>query len=474
MNRPPRVRFAPSPTGYLHIGGARTALFNWLYARRFGGTFVLRIEDTDRERSTPESVKAILDGLEWMSIDWDEGPDVGGPHGPYFQTERLARYRTHADALIAQGHAYTCVCTKEELDERRSVFERQKRPYKYEGTCRNRPDSAGKPGVVRFKMQEGEGSLSFVDKVIGKITKAYADLDDFVMLRADGVPLYNFGCVIDDHEMDITLVVRGQEHINSTFPQLMLYRALGWEPPEMAHLPLILGKDREKLSKRLHPEADVMLHAKNGILPEALLNFIARLGWSHGNEEVISREQMVSWFDFDHVGTTSGVWNPDKLMWLNQHYLKSLPADDIAARLVPFLERKGFTANGDARLAPIVVATRERTKTLVEMADMAAVFFAKGVTLDEKAAAKHLVGNGRNYLAAVREALLPVLDWRPEPLEDVVKKVAESLGTGMGKVAQPVRVAVTGSTISPGIGDTLALIGREQVLERIDAALASR
>jgi glutamyl-tRNA synthetase len=443
-----------------------------LFARHQQGVFVLRIEDTDRERSTEASVKAILDGLEWLGIDWDEGPDAGGQFGPYFQTQRLELYRTYADALIRAGHAYRCYCTKEELEARRAVFEKQKRPYKYEGTCRNRQDTPNLPWVVRFKMPEGEGISSFTDQVIGKISKAYSDLDDFVMLRGDGIPLYNFGCVIDDHEMQMSLVVRGQEHINSTFPQLMLYRALGWEPPQFAHLPLILGPDREKLSKRLHPEADVMLHAKNGILPEALLNFIVRLGWSHGNDEIISREQMVQWFSFDHVGTTSGVWNPEKLLWLNQHYLKTLEPSDVATRLVPFLEKRGFMVQGDPGLVRIVLALRERTHTLDEMAQMASVYFSQGVQVEEKASAKHLGPDSRPVLQQLRVALAETSPWESEALDGAVKRVAEALKLGMGKVAQPLRVAVTGTTVSPGIGETLALVGKEETLRRIDAVLS--
>jgi glutamyl-tRNA synthetase len=471
MAPPPRVRFAPSPTGYLHIGGARTALFNWLYARRHGGAFLLRVEDTDRERSTAESVQAILEGLGWLGLSWDEGPGVGGPVGPYFQTERLDLYRTHADALIAAGKAYRCYCTKEELDARRAVFEKQKRPYKYEGTCRTRTDiPPGRTALVRFRMPEGDETLAYTDEVIGRISKQTSDLDDFVMLRADGIPLYNFGCVVDDHGMDITLVVRGQEHINSTFPQLMLYRALGWTPPAMAHLPLILGPDREKLSKRRHPEADVMLHRSNGILPEALVNFIARLGWSHGNDEVISREQMVQWFGFDHVGSTSGVWNPEKLLWLNQHYLKTLPEADIAARLLPFLQKAGVDAAGDPRLQRMVVALRERSKTLLEMAELARPFFVR-VPIDAKAATKHLDEAGRRALALSREALDAVSPWTAPAIDAAFKGVSEAAGLGMGKVAQPVRVAVMGMPISPPIGETLELLGKVEALERMDTVL---
>jgi glutamyl-tRNA synthetase len=472
MAAPPRVRFAPSPTGYLHIGGARTALFNWLEARRHRGAFILRIEDTDRERSTQESVQAIIDGLRWLGLDWDEGPGVGGPYAPYFQTERLGTYRAAANRLVAEKKAYLCYCTKEELEERRKVFERQKRPYKYEGTCRNRTEPVpGRTAVVRFRMPDADETVTFEDRVIGKVSKQTNDLDDFVMLRADGIPLYNFGAVVDDQGMAITLVIRGQEHINSTFPQLLVYRAMGWEPPSFAHLPLILGPDREKLSKRRHQEADVMLHKQNGILPEALLNFIVRLGWSHGNEEIISRAQMIEWFDFDHVGSTSGVWNPDKLMWLNQHYLKTLPAEDVAERLVPFLEKRGLKAEGDARLPKVVLALRERSKTLVEMAELARPFFVESVSVDEKAAAKHLDAGGKASLAKARQALAAVSPWSAQAIDGALKSVAETAGVGLGKVAQPVRVAVTGSTVSPGIGETLELIGKDASLRRIDAVL---
>jgi glutamyl-tRNA synthetase len=466
-----RVRFAPSPTGYLHIGGARTALFNYLYARRNKGVFILRIEDTDQERSTPESVQAILDGMKWLEIDWDEGPGKGGNFGPYFQTQRLDTYKKVSDELIARGRAYRCYCTREELDARRKAVGDG---YKYEGTCRDRKEpSPGAPWVLRFRMPDGEGKVSFEDEVLGRITKDYADLDDFVLMRGDGIPLYNFGCVVDDHLMEITLVGRGQEHINSTFPQLMLYQSLGWAPPKFAHFPLILGPDREKLSKRKHKEADVMLHKASGILPEALNNFVVRLGWSHGNDEVISRQQMIEWFDFGHVGKTSGVWNPEKLVWLNQQYLKSLPPQLIAERLVPFMaEAKIAGVSADARLLRLVELFRDRAKTLPEMADKARVYYSKGVALDAAAAAKHLDAAGKDVLRKVREALNSVAEWKAPALDPVVKQVSEASGLGMGKVAQPLRVAVTGNTVSPGIGETLELLGRDESLARIDAALA--
>ncbi|ATB27111.1 glutamate--tRNA ligase [Melittangium boletus] len=477
MASAPRVRFAPSPTGYLHIGGARTALFNYLYAKRNGGVFILRIEDTDQERSTPESVKAILDGLTWLGIDWDEGPGKEGSAAPYFQTQRLDLYKKYAEQLIAEGKAYRCYCTREEIDARRAAVEKatgKPGTYKYEGTCRDLKEAPpGRTAVIRFKMPSQEGEVTFDDKALGPITKAYSDLDDWVMLRADGIPLYNYGCVIDDHTMDITLVGRGQEHVNSTFPQLMLYQALGWKPPEFAHFPLILGPDREKLSKRKHPEADVMLHKRNGILPEALLNFVVRLGWSHGNDEVISREQMIEWFDFDHVGTTSGVWNPEKLQWLNQQWLKLLAPAVVAATLADFLVAKGVQIkSGDPRLERVVLAFRERAKTQQEMADMALKYFQHGVTLEEKAAAKHLTAESKPLLTQVREQAAALPEWSAASLDEVVKKVSEQAAVGMGKVAQPVRVAVTGGTVSPGIGETLELLGREETLHRLDAALA--
>ncbi|MCE9666880.1 glutamate--tRNA ligase [Myxococcus stipitatus] len=476
MTSAPRVRFAPSPTGYLHIGGARTALMNFLQARRHGGTFILRMEDTDRVRSTTESVQAILDGLNWLGIDWDEGPGKEGPHAPYFQTQRLDTYKKHSDQLIAEGKAYRCYCTRADLDAQREATEKSGGFFKYPGTCRELkappPGRREEEAVIRFKMPSGDGTVSFDDLALGTISKPYSDLDDWVMLRADGIPLYNFGCVIDDHLMDITLVARGQEHVNSTFPQLMLYQALGWTPPRFAHLPLILGPDREKLSKRKHPEADVMLHKRTGIMPEALNNFVIRLGWSHGNDEVITREQMVEWFDFSDVGTTSGVWNPEKLLWLNQQWMKLLPETTVAERLVPFLEAKGFSVQGDSRLVPLVRALRERARTLEEMATTASLYFRKGVTLDEKAAAKHLTGDSLALLRKVRDGIAALPEWTVEALDAVVKSVSESSAVGMGKVAQPVRVAITGNTTSPGIGETLLLAGRDEALARIDAALA--
>ena len=466
-----RLRFAPSPTGYLHIGGARTALFNWLYARRHGGRFVLRMEDTDRERSTPESVRAILDGLRWLGIDWDEGPEVGGPHAPYFQSERIPLYRELVEKLIREGKAYRCYCTKEELDERRKIFEKMGRPYKYEGTCRERKDQPDRPFVVRLKLPSG-GAVRFDDLVCGSIRKEMEDLYDEVLCRGDYVPLYDFGAVVDDHAMEITLVGRGQEHINSTFPQLVLYEYLGYAPPKFAHFPLILGPDREKLSKRLHPEADVMVHKKNGILPEALLNFVVRLGWSHGNDELIGRDRMIEWFDFDHVGTTSGVWNPEKLLWINQQYLKVAKPEELEKPFLEQLAARGLAAEPGPKLAGIIRSQQERVHTLGEMADLSPYFFREPTT-DPKASEKFLTAATKPALQRVRDDLAKLPAFEPAAIEPVFRSAAEALGLAMGKVAQPVRVALTGNTVSPPIHELVALLGREATLARLDRAIAA-
>ncbi|MBL8922842.1 MAG: glutamate--tRNA ligase [Myxococcaceae bacterium] len=478
----PRLRFAPSPTGYLHIGGARTALFNWLFARRHGGTFVLRIEDTDQERSTPQSLQAILDGLTWLGIDWDEGPGKDGRHGPYFQMKKLDRYGQLAQQLIDAGWAYRDYSTEDELSAARKAFAAEKglkegddlrsAGFKFTSPWRDKNQTLEKPALIRFKMPRREGRFGFDDLVLGRIEKPYDDFDDFVLLRSDGVPLYNFGCVVDDHDMAITHVGRGQEHINSTFPQLMIYEAFGWEPPRFAHIPLILGQDKEKLSKRRHPEADVMKHKENGILPHALLNFIARLGWSHGNDETFTREQLIEKFDFEHVGKANGVWNPGKLVALNQHWIKNTEPLEVAMQLLPYLQATGVPeAAVDAKLELGVRAFAERSTTLVEMAEKLKPYYVKGVTIDGAAAAKHLTPEGKALLQKAREELAKLTDWTTAALDPIVKTVADANGAKVGAVAQPIRVAATGNTVSPGIGVTLELLGRDETFHRLDAAL---
>lgn len=480
----PRLRFAPSPTGYLHIGGARTALWNWLFARRMGGTFVLRIEDTDQERSTPESVKAILDGLTWLGIDWDEGPGKGGAFGPYFQMEKLARYHAIADLLISQGKAYRDYTTEQETAQMRKDFaaskgltdkdDLRKAGFKYSSPWRDKTEKLERPHVVRFRMQPKGAKVGFEDLVHGRLEKPDDDLDDFVLLRTDGIPLYNFSCVVDDNDMQITHVGRGQEHINSTYSQIALYEALGWTPPVFAHFPLIMGGNNEKLSKRKHPEADVMAHKRNGILPHALLNFIARLGWSHGDDELFTRERLIELFDLKDVGKTNGVWNPEKLLSVNQHWLKNGDPRAVAQALLPYLQDVGVKdAVVDARLESAVKAFSIRAKTLVEMAASIKPYYLKGVTLDPAAAAKHLDPTGKDMLKQAKVKLLALPEWTPGAIDPVVDVIATETGAKKGAIAQPIRVAATGGTTSPGIGDTLALLGRDETMRRIDAALGN-
>lgn len=479
----PRLRFAPSPTGYLHIGGARTALWNWLYARRMGGTFVLRIEDTDQERSTPESLQAILDGLNWLGIDWDEGPGKEGPFPPYFQMKKLARYQQIAEQLIAEGKAYRDYTTEEETAQLRKDFaaskgltdkdDLRKAGFKYSSPWRDKSEKLEKPHVIRFKMQPKGEKVGFEDMVHGRLEKPDEDLDDFVLIRSDGIPLYNFGCVVDDHDMEISHVGRGQEHINSTYSQIALYKALGWTPPVFAHFPLILGQNNEKLSKRKHPEADVMAHKKNGILPHALINFVARLGWSHGNDELFTIEKLTELFDLKDVGKTNGVWNAEKLMATNQHWIKTFEAKDVATALVPYLKDVGVEAAADARLVTAVKAFAPRAKTLVEMAQSIKPYYAHGVTLDAAAAAKHLDAAGKDMLKAAKAKLTALPEWTAPLIDPIVDQIAAETGAKKGAIAQPLRVAATGGTTSPGIGDTLALLGRDETMHRIDAVLGN-
>ncbi len=484
VTQKPRLRFAPSPTGYLHIGGARTALWNWLFARRMGGTFVLRIEDTDQERSTPESLQAILDGLTWLGIDWDEGPGKGGPFPPYFQMQKIERYHAIANQLIDEGKAYRDYTTEEETAQMRKDFaaskglgekdDLRKAGFKYSSPWRDKKEKLDKPHVVRFRMQPKGEKIGFDDMIHGRLEKPDDDLDDFVLLRTDGIPLYNFGCVVDDFDMQISHVGRGQEHINSTYSQIAIYQALGWKPPVFAHFPLIMGGNNEKLSKRKHPEADVMAHRRNGILPHALLNFVVRLGWSHGNDELFTREKLIELFDLAHVGKTNGVWNPEKLIATNQHWIKTFDPRDVATCLVPYLNDVGVTATADDKLITAVKAFAPRAKTLVDMAQSIKPYYAHGVpSMDAAAAAKHLDGPGKEMLKVTKTKLLALTEWQAAVIDPIVDVIATETGAKKGAIAQPLRVAVTGGTTSPGIGDTLALLGREETMHRIDAVLGS-
>jgi glutamyl-tRNA synthetase len=469
MTDKPRLRFAPSPTGYLHIGGARTALFNWLWARRTGGAFVLRIEDTDRERSTQQAVDAILDGMRWLGMDWDEGPGVGGPHGPYFQTERLAVYREHADRLIREGKAYACYCTKEELDVLRKQAEAAKVQFRYPGTCRAKPYDPSRRHVVRFRVPE-TGATTYHDLVKGPITTPHETLQDEVILRGDGVPLYNFGALVDDLTMGITLVARGDDHVNNTARQILMYEALGATPPTFAHLPMILGADKTRLSKR-HGATSVTAYRDMGYLPGAVVNYLARIGWSHGDQELFTLEELVRLFDLKDVGATAGVFNPDKMLWVNHQWLKALPVDEYARRALPYFQAAGLPVRDDAKLRHVAAVAQERAKTLVEVVQQFRYFYAP-IELDPKAKAKFLGPDAKPVLQEIRDGIAAMPALETEALERLFHGAAEARGLGLGKVAQPVRVALTGGTASPGMYDVVQILGREETLARLDAAIA--
>jgi glutamyl-tRNA synthetase len=453
-----RVRFAPSPTGYLHIGGARTALFNWLWARQQKGAFILRIEDTDQSRSTQESEQAIIDSMKWLGLDWDEGPGVGGPHAPYFQMQRLATYDKYAEKLIAAGKAYRCDCSKATLDALRAQAAKEKRGFKYPGTCRDKHLPRGTPGaVVRFRMPE-EGATTFKDLVKGEITTQHKELQDEVILRADGVPLYNFGAVVDDIEMGITMVARGDDHVVNTPRQILMYQALDYPVPVFAHLPMILGADKQRLSKR-HGAVSVLQYRDDGFLPGALVNYLVRLGWSHGDQEIFTIPELIEKFDWEHVGATAGVFNPQKLEWLNQQWIKMTPAGELA-RLT-------------GTPPEFVKLMQERAKTLNEIRDAWAAYMAGELpaAYEEKAVAKQLTAETRPLLKEARDLIARTFDQGAPAMEHAFRTLAESRGLGLGKLAQPVRVAVTGTTVSPPLFETMVLLGKDRTLRRIDAAL---
>ncbi len=460
-----RTRFAPSPTGFLHIGGARTALYCWLEARRRGGTFILRIEDTDRERSTDESVQAILDGMRWLGLDYDEGP--------YYQTLRLDRYRQVAEDLIRSGKAYRCYCSKERLDEVREQQMAQGLKPRYDGKCRTRTEALpGAASVIRFRNPD-DGTVVFTDRVRGRIEFANDELDDLVIWRSDDHPTYNFAVVVDDIDMKITDVVRGDDHVNNTPRQINIYRALGATPPNFAHLPMIHGPDGAKLSKR-HGAVSVMQYRDDGYLPHALLNYIVRLGWSHGDQEVFTRDQMIGLFNVDDVGKSAARFDFDKLAWLNQHYLKSDPPADVGPHLEWHLRERGYDLATGPAPADLVVALRDRVKTLKEMAERAQVWYVEPTSYDDDAVKKHLAGRATEALAAARDRLAAIepAAWKPETIDAALKAAAEAIGEGLGKVAQPMRVAITGTAVSPAIDHTVYLCGRERALARIERALA--
>lgn len=458
------TRFAPSPTGMLHVGGVRTALFSWLYSRHTGGRFILRVEDTDRERSTEDAVRVILEGMAWLGLSADEGP--------YFQTQRFDRYRAVLADMLRAGSAYRCYCTKEELDALRQQQIARKEKPRYTGICRER--TAPRPGVepvVRFR-NPLEGVVVVQDLVHGPVTFQNAELDDLIIARSDGTPTYNFSVVVDDKEMGITHVIRGDDHLNNTPRQINMLLALGASLPEYAHVPMILGPDGAKLSKR-HGAVSVLQYAEEGYLPDALLNYLVRLGWSHGDQEVFTREEMIADFDIHDVNKAASAFNPEKLLWLNQqHMVRSPPA-----KLVPYLReqlrRLRCDCDNQALLEGVILAQRERTKTLKEMAINSRFFFVEQIEVDPKAAAKHLAGGPLQTLTRVYERLNTLTDWKAPAIHGALEEIANSLQAGLGKIAQPLRVAVTGSAVSPPIDATLELLGRPRTLARLQAVLKS-
>jgi len=466
----PRVRFAPSPTGYLHIGGARTALFNWLWARRNGGTFILRVEDTDQGRSTKEAEAAIFEGLRWLGLDWDEGPEVGGPHGPYFQMERLDTYGSYAEKLVREGKAYACYCTREELDAGRKKAEAEKRQYRYPGTCRDEPYDKARPHVIRFRVPE-HGATGFDDLVKGHISTPHETLQDEVILRSDGVPLYNFGAVVDDITMEVNLVGRGDDHVNNTARQILMYRALGYPVPAFAHFPMILGADKARLSKR-HGATSVTAYRDMGFLPQAVVNYLVRLGWSHGDQEIFTMEELVRLFDMKGVGQTAGVFNPDKMAWVNHEWLKKLPDDELARRALPFFRAAGLPAEDGAKLRHVCAVARERARTLGEYVEQFRYFYAPP-RMDPKAKDKFLTKDTKPVLEAVRAGIAGMAALDTAALEKLFHSEAEQRKVGLGKVAQPVRVALTGGTASPGMYDVVQILGKEETLARLDAAIGA-
>jgi len=464
----PRLRFAPSPTGYLHIGGARTALLNWLFARHSGGSFLLRIEDTDRERSTQAAVDAILEGMRWLGLDWDEGPGVGGTHGPYFQMQRLDLYKSCAEELIKKGKAYACYCSKEELDQLREQAKAAKVQFVYPGTCRDKPYDPSRRHVVRFRLPKLL-EVTFTDLVKGPITRPGSTLQDEVIVRADGVPLYNFGAVVDDVTMKINLVARGDDHVNNTAIQVLLYEALGYPVPTFAHLPMILGADKTRLSKR-HGATSVTAYRDMGYLPEALVNYLVRLGWSHGDQEIFTREELVKFFSFEQVGATASVFNPDKMLWVNHTWIKSLTPAELARRAIPYFQAAGIPTADEVKLVAVAKVLQERAKTLVDLVAQARYFFAP-VEFDPKAKEKFLGVDSKPVLEAIGSGLAAMPSPDAAQLEKLFGDTARSRELGLGKVAQPVRVALTGGTASPGIYDVILILGRDETLKRLDDAI---
>lgn len=457
-----KTRFAPSPTGYLHIGSVRTALFCWLYARHHGGKFVLRIEDTDRDRSTQESIDAILQGMQWVGLDWDEGP--------YFQSENFERYRQVATQLLDAGQAYHCYCTPDELAARRAAQKAAGQNPRYDGRCRNDAQPrAGIEPVIRFKTPQ-TGEVVIEDMVRGRVVFSNEELDDLVIMRANGTPTYHFSVIVDDADMQITHVMRGDDHLNNTPRHINMIEALGFPRPVYAHLPMILGEDGARLSKR-HGAVNVLEYMQQGYLPDALLNYLVRLGWAHGDQEIFSRDEMVELFDLQDVNPSASRFDPEKLTWLNQQYIMRTPANALEAGLKAQLEACGLDPHAGPPLEQVIEAYRERAATLRELAENSDYLFSEFESLDQKAAKKHLRPIIKAPLHDVCEVFAEQTNWTRHAIQESITTVAEKHGLGFGKLGQPLRVAVTGSSVSPPIDVTIELVGRDRALARIGVAL---
>jgi glutamyl-tRNA synthetase len=456
-----RTRFAPSPTGYLHIGGARTALFNWLFSRHNGGEFVLRIEDTDQQRSTEESTKAILDAMTWMGLNWDEGP--------HFQAQRVDLHRDMVQKLINEGKAYICTCTPEELETKRKTALATGKKPKYDGACRDKNLKKSPGSVVRFRGAQ-TGVTIVEDLIKGNITFNNDELDDLIIERGDGYPTYNFAVVIDDALMNITHVIRGDDHVNNTPRQILMYQALDFDVPKFAHVPMILGSDKARLSKR-HGATSVMAYKEMGYLPEALVNYLVRLGWSHGDQEIFSPKELIEHFALDTVGKSPAIFNPEKLLWLNAHYIKEANPERLMEEMRPLWP--AGTPTGDAAFTQkVIVDLQPRVKTLVEMASMANFYFADQVQYEEQAAQKFLVPEVNAHLKAMLAAIPTVQNFSKEGIEEFLKNFTQERDIKFKVIAQPLRVALTGKTVSPGIDEVMVTLGKERVVQRINAAVA--
>lgn len=461
-NKGIRTRFPPSPTGYLHIGGARTALFNWLFSRHHGGQFVLRIEDTDLTRSSREAVDVILESMEWLGLDWDEGP--------FFQSQRLEIYRSHVQHLLDHGSAFRCFCSPEELEKKRKEALKERKKPKYDGTCRDlTPPFPDRPHAIRFRSPQ-EGQTVVKDLIKGKIVFENSELDDLIIQRSDGMPTYNFAVVVDDVTMGITHVIRGDDHVNNTPRQILLFQALGYPLPRFAHVPMILGSDKKRFSKR-HGAESVLAYRDMGYLPQGLINYLVRLGWSHGDQEFFTVEEMIEKFSLDNVGTSSGMFNPEKLRAINGDHIKASRPEDLADALIPFIEAKGYAVEKGERLKRIITAFKERAKTLVDLADQAEFCFRETIEYEEEAAATFLDPEALPMLESIARKIRSIEDLDQEKLEALFRELADGRGVKLVKVAQPVRVALTGRSTSPGLFEVMGILGKNEVLEKLDRAI---